>query len=64
MPKQSVIISLDKERDIRKQCLEEIEFHSERLDKLEFRRQMLHEEIRQTRELLSILENEITKGGQ
>ena len=64
MPKQSVIISLDKERDIRKQCLEEIELHSERLDKPEFRQQMLHEEIRQTRELLSILENEITKGGQ
>lgn len=55
------LINLAEERSIRKRCLSEIEFYEERLQKLEFRYDMLSEEIRQNSELLQILRKEINK---
>lgn len=57
-----IIISLDTERDTQTKLRKEIEFFSERLSRLERRANMVYEEIRQTKELLTILKDEL-KGG-
>ena len=59
-----IIISFNEEKEFRERCKSEISFYESRLDKLETRLRIINEEIRQTRELISILHEELRKGGQ
>ena len=57
------VISLDDRRDLLHRCKEEIEYYEDRLNKLEYRQNMLAEEVRQTEELIMILKSELIKIG-